>query len=40
MSWVVLGFCALVRELGKDPGYREQDRKLAMCSSKEVRKER
>ena len=39
MPWVVLGFCALVRELGKDPGYRILDRKLAMCSSKEVRKE-
>ena len=43
----VLGFCALgclglralVRELGKDPGYRRWDRKLVMRSSKEVRKE-
>ena len=35
-----LGVCALVKKLGKDPGYRERDRKLAMCSSKEVRKER
>ena len=34
-----LGVCSLVRELGKDPGYRGQDWKLAMCSSKEVRKE-
>ena len=42
-----LGICALdcfgtyamVRELGKDPGYRKWDRKLAMCSSKGVRKE-
>ena len=32
-----LEICALVRELGKDPGYG-RDRKLAMCSSKEVRK--
>ena len=32
------GTCALVRELVKDPDYRGQDRKLAMCSSKEVRK--
>ena len=33
------GIYALVRELGKDPGYRKWDRKLAMRSSKEVRKE-
>ena len=35
-----LGICALMRELGKDLDYRGHDRKLAMCSSKEVRKER
>ena len=34
-----LGICALVKELGKDPGYGRWDWKLAMCSSKEVRKE-
>ena len=34
-----LRVCALVRELGKDPDYRRLDRKLAMCSSKEVRKD-
>ena len=34
-----LEICALVRELGKDPGYGRWDRKLAMCSSKEVREE-
>ena len=33
------GICALVRELGKDPDYRKWDWKLAMHSSKEVRKE-
>ena len=33
------GICALVRELGKDPGYRKWDQKLAMRSFKEVRKE-
>ena len=32
------GTCALVKELRKDPGYRKWDQKLAMCSSKEVRK--
>ena len=35
-----LGICALVRKLAKDSGYRKRDRKLATCSSKEVRKER
>ena len=35
-----LEICALVRELGKDPGYGRWDWKLAMCSSKEVREER
>ena len=34
------GICTLVRELGKDPSYGRWDRKLAMCSSKEVREER
>ena len=34
-----LEICALVRELGKDLGYGRWDRKLAMRSSKEVRKE-
>ena len=33
------GIYAMVRELGKDPGYRKWDRKLAMRSSKGVRKE-
>ena len=37
---VCFGIYALVRELEKDPGYRRWDRKLAMCSSKEVGKER
>ena len=36
---VYFGIYALVRELGKDPGYRKWDRKLAMRSSKGVRKE-
>ena len=36
---VYLGIYALVRELGKDPGYRKWDRKLAMRSSKGVRKD-
>ena len=33
------GIYALVRELGKDPGYRKWDRKLFMRSFEEVRKE-
>ena len=33
------GIYALVRELEKDLGYRKWDRKLAMRSSKGVRKE-
>ena len=33
------GACALVKELGKDPGYRKWDWKSAMHSSKGVRKE-
>ena len=37
---VCFGIYALVRELGKDPSYRRWDRKLAMCSSKGVGKER
>ena len=32
-----LGFCALVGELGKDPGYGRWDWKLVTSSSKEVR---
>ena len=32
-----LGFCALVGELGEDPGYGRWDRKLVMSSSKGVR---
>ena len=40
MPWVCFEIYALVRELGKDPGYRGWDQKLAMCSSMGVGKER